>query len=82
MDTHSVRMRCFYVSQISAGIKSEVCGPESFTPDHKPLLGEAPNLRGFYLGCGFNSAGIMLSGGCGEQLAQCIVNGSPTLGTS
>lgn len=31
--------------------------PESFTPDHKPLMGEAPELRGFYLGCGFNSAG-------------------------
>ena len=24
------------------GIKSNVCGPESFTPDHKPLLGEDP----------------------------------------
>lgn len=31
--------------------------PESFTPDHKPLMGEAPELRGFFLGCGFNSAG-------------------------
>ncbi|KAF4016835.1 hypothetical protein G4228_007993 [Cervus hanglu yarkandensis] len=38
------------------GIKSTVCGPESFTPDHKPLMGEAPELRGFFLGCGFNSA--------------------------
>ncbi|EPY84720.1 sarcosine dehydrogenase, mitochondrial [Camelus ferus] len=38
------------------GVKSTVCGPESFTPDHKPLMGEAPELRGFYLGCGFNSA--------------------------
>lgn len=28
------------------GIKSTVCGPESFTPDHKPLLGEDPNLFG------------------------------------
>lgn len=35
---------------------------ESFTPDHKPLLGEAPELRGFFLGCGFNSAGE-----CGQQ---------------
>lgn len=33
------------------------CLSESFTPDHKPLLGEAPELRGFFLGCGFNSAG-------------------------
>lgn len=30
---------------------------ESFTPDHKPLMGEAPELCGFFLGCGFNSAG-------------------------
>ncbi|POI33226.1 hypothetical protein CIB84_003023 [Bambusicola thoracicus] len=39
------------------GIKSTVCGPESFTADHKPLMGEAPEVRGFFLGCGFNSAG-------------------------
>lgn len=31
--------------------------PESFTADHKPLMGEAPEVRGFFLGCGFNSAG-------------------------
>jgi glycine/D-amino acid oxidase-like deaminating enzyme len=24
----------------TAGIKGTVCGPESFTPDHKPLLGQ------------------------------------------
>ena len=28
------------------GIKSTVCGPESFTPDHKPLMG---NFIGFKL---------------------------------
>ncbi|KAL6073063.1 Sarcosine dehydrogenase [Balamuthia mandrillaris] len=59
------------------GIKSTVCGPESFTPDHKPLLGESPQLSGFYLGCGFNSAGIMLSGGCGEELAYWVRDGRP-----
>ena len=26
------------------GIKSTVCGPESFTPDHKPLMGRYPRL--------------------------------------
>lgn len=31
---------------------------ESFTADHKPLMGEAPEVRGFFLGCGFNSAGM------------------------
>ncbi|CAB4011210.1 Sarcosine dehydrogenase, mitochondrial, partial [Paramuricea clavata] len=61
------------------GVKSTVCGPESFTADHKPLMGEVPECRGFYLGCGFNSAGIMMSGGCGRELAQWIVHGHPTL---
>ena len=53
--------------------------PESFTPDHKPLMGEAPELRGFYLGCGFNSSGLMHGGGCGRELAKWIVNGRPDL---
>nr|CAG4651589.1 EOG090X014D [Triops cancriformis] len=61
------------------GIKSTVCGPESFTPDHKPLLGEEPTLRGFFHGCGFNSAGMMLGGGCGWQLAEWVVKGRPSL---
>lgn len=62
-----------------AGIKSDVFGPESFTPDHKPLLGEDPRLIGFYHNCGYNSLGIMLSAGTGEQLAEWIVNGRPDL---
>lgn len=49
------------------GIRSTVCGPESFTPDHKPLMGESPEVRGFYFGCGFNSLGMSLSG-CAEQV--------------
>ncbi|XP_005408513.1 PREDICTED: sarcosine dehydrogenase, mitochondrial isoform X1 [Chinchilla lanigera] len=61
----------------TTGIKSTVCGPESFTPDHKPLMGEAPELRGFFLGCGFNSAGMMLGGGCGQELARWVVYGRP-----
>ncbi|XP_045326230.1 sarcosine dehydrogenase, mitochondrial isoform X3 [Leopardus geoffroyi] len=56
---------------------SVLMGRESFTPDHKPLMGEAPELRGFFLGCGFNSAGMMLGGGCGQELAHWIVHGRP-----
>lgn len=59
------------------GIKSTVCGPESFTADHKPLMGEAPEVRGFFLGCGFNSAGMMLGGGCGRELAHWVIHGRP-----
>lgn len=63
----------------TAGIAHTVCGPESFTPDHKPLMGQAPELPGFWLNCGFNSSGIMLSGGCGEALSQWIVDGQPEI---
>jgi len=65
----------------STGIKTEVCGPESFTADHKPLLGPVPECsdNSLFVGAGFNSAGIMLSGGCGQQLARWMVEGSPDL---
>ncbi|XP_030759999.1 sarcosine dehydrogenase, mitochondrial isoform X2 [Sitophilus oryzae] len=59
------------------GIKSDVCGPESFTPDHKPLVGEDPIVVGMYHNVGYNSLGIMLSGGVGEQLSYWIANGRP-----
>lgn len=52
---------------------------ESFTADHKPLLGPDVTLRGYYHACGFNSAGIMLSGGCGNELAKWIIHGHPDL---
>ena len=39
-------------------------------------MGEAPEVRGFYLGCGFNSSGIMLAGGCGRELAKWITQGT------
>lgn len=60
-----------------AGVKSTVCGPESFTPDHKPLMGPDPRLDGLFHSCGYNSAGMMFGGGCGEQLANWIINGRP-----
>lgn len=61
------------------GVKSTVCGPESFTPDHKPIIGEAPEVSGFFINAGFNSAGIMLSGGAGRELATWIDEGRSTM---
>ncbi|XP_026725861.1 sarcosine dehydrogenase, mitochondrial [Trichoplusia ni] len=61
----------------TVGMKSTVCGPESFTPDHKPLLGEDPNVFGLYHNCGYNSAGMMFSAGCAIQMAEWIVTGRP-----
>ena len=40
-----------------AGIHKFFCGPESFTPDLMPLMGEAPELQNFFLATGFNSLG-------------------------
>jgi len=62
-----------------AGIKSTVCGPESFTPDHKPLVGPQPGVRGMFNACGFNSMGMMMGGGIGDQIATWITEGSPSL---
>ncbi|XP_022914521.1 sarcosine dehydrogenase, mitochondrial [Onthophagus taurus] len=62
-----------------AGIKSNVCGPEAFTPDHKPLMGEDPRMVGLFHCCGFNSAGMMLTGGCGEEMATWVIKGRPEL---
>lgn len=62
-----------------AGIKSTICGPESFTPDHKPLMGPDPHISGLFHNCGFNSAGMMLGAGCAKQLASWIIHDRPDL---
>ena len=60
------------------GIKKFYNGPESFTPDNQFILGEAPELRHFYVAAGFNSVGIATAGGAGRALAEWIVSGAPT----
>jgi 4-methylaminobutanoate oxidase (formaldehyde-forming) len=61
----------------SVGIRKFFNGPESFTPDQRYLLGEAPSLRGFFVAAGFNSIGIQSGGGAGMALAEWIVGGAP-----
>jgi glycine/D-amino acid oxidase-like deaminating enzyme len=48
------------------GIRKFYNGPESFTPDNQFVLGEAPELRGFFVAAGFNSVGIASAGGAGR----------------
>jgi 4-methylaminobutanoate oxidase (formaldehyde-forming) len=60
------------------GIRKFYNGPESFTPDNQFLLGEAPGLRGYFVGAGFNSVGIASAGGAGRALAEWVVEGEPT----
>ncbi|MBK9135909.1 MAG: FAD-dependent oxidoreductase [Betaproteobacteria bacterium] len=56
----------------SAKIKMLLNGPESFTPDGNFILGEAPELRSYFVCAGFNSAGIANSGGAGRLIAEWI----------
>ena len=63
----------------NTGIKMLINGPESFTPDDHFLLGESPELRGFYLGCGMCSVGIASGGGAGRALAEWIIQGDPSM---
>jgi len=58
-----------------AGIHTFFNGPESFTPDDRYLMGEAPNLSNFYVAAGFNSVGIQSAGGAGMALAQWMEDG-------
>lgn len=59
------------------GIKKFYNGPESFTPDNQFILGEAPEVRNFFVAAGFNSVGIASAGGAGRALAEWIVGGEP-----
>ncbi|MGD8735878.1 MAG: FAD-dependent oxidoreductase, partial [Anaerolineae bacterium] len=65
-----------------AGVHKFFCGPESFTPDMGPLMGEAPELENFYVAAGFNSLGILFGGGAGQVIAQWIVDGLPPVDVS
>jgi len=59
------------------GIRKFYNGPESFTPDNQFVLGEAPAVRNYFVGAGFNSVGIATAGGAGRALAEWIVAGEP-----
>jgi 4-methylaminobutanoate oxidase (formaldehyde-forming) len=59
------------------GIRKLFCGPEAFTPDLQPIVGEAPELRNYFVAAGLNSIGILIGGGLGRVLAHWIVNGAP-----
>ena len=59
------------------GMKKFFCGPESFTPDLRPIVGEAPELKGYFVAAGLNSVGVLTGGGLGRVVAHWIVTGVP-----
>jgi 4-methylaminobutanoate oxidase (formaldehyde-forming) len=61
-----------------AGIKDFTVVPESFTPDNKYMLGEAPGVKNFFVAAGMNSVGIASAAGAGKAISEWIVEGHPS----
>ncbi len=62
---------------MEVGVRTFFCGPESFTPDLAPAVGEAPGIRGYFVAAGMNSVGVLSAGGLGRVLAHWITTGEP-----
>lgn len=60
-----------------SGIQLFFNGPESFTPDNRYHLGETAEVGGLFSATGFNSIGILSSGGVGKSMASWIAEGHP-----
>ena len=63
----------------NAGVKSMTNGPEVLHPRRHFMLGEAPEVAGFFVGAGFNAFGIAAGGGAGRALAEWVVHGEQPL---
>ena len=63
-------------ASLEVGIRKFFCGPESFTPDLSPIVGEAPELKNYFVAAGLNSVGIITAGGLGRVLAHWMLNGT------
>jgi len=61
------------------GIQLFFNGPESFTPDDRYVLGEAPGVPGYFVAAGFNSVGFASGGGAGRAIADWVVDGHPPM---
>jgi len=66
-------------ASFETGIRTFFCGPESFTPDLAPVVGEAPEVRNYFVAAGLNSIGILTGGGMGRMLAHWITTGRPDM---
>lgn len=63
----------------NAGIQKFFCGPESFTPDVRYHLGEAPELKNCFISAGLNSIGLQSAGGIGKVMSEWIRDGHPPI---
>ncbi len=61
----------------NAGIQTFFCGPESFTPDVRYHIGQAPALNNCFVAAGLNSIGLQSAGGIGKVVAEWMRDGRP-----
>ena len=54
-------------------------GLYEMTPDHHPILGQAPGVEGFWVAAGFSGHGVMHSPATGKVMADLILKGTTEL---
>ncbi|MFY9791975.1 MAG: FAD-binding oxidoreductase [Candidatus Sulfotelmatobacter sp.] len=71
------RVPCF--ANLPVNPKRAWAGLYEMTPDHHPVLGEAPALPGFFLANGFSGHGVMHAPATGKILSDLILTGKTDL---
>ncbi len=62
-----------------AEIHQLINGPEAFTTDGNPIMGEVPEVKNYFVAAGFNAFGIAAGGGAGKMMAEWILSGAPSI---
>ena len=63
----------------NAEIVTLLNGPEAFTSDGDFIMGEAAEVKNFFIAAGFCAHGIAAAGGVGKMMAEWIIEGEPSL---
>ncbi|KAL1492487.1 hypothetical protein ABEB36_010737 [Hypothenemus hampei] len=54
-----------------------VNSPDNFTPDGRWILGEAPEVKNYFVACGMNGNSLQGAGGIGKAVSEWIIEGQP-----
>jgi sarcosine oxidase subunit beta len=73
----AARVPCF--ANLPVNPKRAWAGLYEMTPDHHPILGQAPGIPGFYLANGFSGHGVMHAPATGKILSDLILTGKTDL---
>jgi len=68
---------CF--ENLAVNPKRAWAGLYEMTPDHHPILGEVPQVPGFFLANGFSGHGVMHAPATGKILSDLILTGKTDL---